>query len=131
MSAELIKKYYDYFNEQNFQGMLSLLSSDITHEVNESDPQVGIEAFTAFMKVMDTHYNEKVTDLCLFEAKDSSRVAAEFFIDGIYKKTAEGLPPAGNQRYRLRVGAFFEIKNQKITRVTNHYNLKQWIESVQ
>ncbi len=47
-----------------------------------------------------------------------------------YISTDEGLPPAKGQTYRLRVGAFFEIKDKQISRITNYYNLQDWIEQV-
>jgi hypothetical protein len=40
------------------------------------------------------------------------------------------LPEAKQQHYRLPVGAFFSIKNNKISRVTNYYNLQDWISQV-
>ncbi|MCC6138762.1 MAG: nuclear transport factor 2 family protein [Bdellovibrionaceae bacterium] len=130
MSVELIQKYYDKFNKGQFEEMLSLLSADVSHEVNEGEPQLGVDKFRAFMKIMDDHYTEQVTELAVFSSGASGRFAAEFYIEGVYKKSQEGLPAAKNQKYRLRVGAFFEVKNDKITRVTNYYNLNKWIALV-
>jgi len=130
MSAQLIQTYYDSFNKMDFNKMLSLLSADVVHEVNEGEPQIGVETFKKFMGVMDAHYSEQVKDLVVFTSSNPQRFAAEFFIDGVYKKTQEGLPPANNQKYYIKVGAFFEVKDNKITRVTNHYNLANWINVV-
>ena len=41
-----------------------------------------------------------------------------------------GLPPARGQRYVLPGGAFFEIEKGCITRVTNYYNLQDWVRQV-
>jgi steroid delta-isomerase-like uncharacterized protein len=60
-----------------------------------------------------------------------SRAAAEFLCRGIYRESAAGLPPAPGQRYELPVGCFFEIAAGKITRVTNYYNLNDWLRQVQ
>ncbi len=130
MSADLIQTYYDSFNKMDFKKMLSLLSDDVVHEVNEGEPQIGIEKFKKFMDVMDAHYSEQVKDLVIFSSSHPHRFAAEFYIDGVYKKTQEGLPQANNQKYYIKVGAFFEVKNNKIQRVTNHYNLANWIKVV-
>lgn len=130
MSVELIQKYYDNFNKAKFNDMLSLLADDVRHEVNEGEPQMGIEKFRAFMKVMDEHYSEQVVDLVVFSAGNAHRFSAEFYIDGVYKKSQAGLPEAKNQKYNLRVGAFFEVSEGKIKRVTNYYNLNKWIELV-
>jgi steroid delta-isomerase-like uncharacterized protein len=128
MSVELIQKYYDCFNKAKFNDMLSLLANDVVHEVNEGEPQVGVDKFRTFMKVMDEHYSEQIVDLAVFTSGAQNRFAAEFFIDGVYKKSHPGLPEGKNQKYHLRVGAFFEVFEGKIKRVTNYYNLNKWIK---
>ena len=44
--------------------------------------------------------------------------------------TDEGLPPADGQTYVLPGGAFFDIRDDRIARVTNYYNLQDWIRQV-
>lgn len=61
---------------------------------------------------------------------DGARAAAEFIVYGRYKETDGDLPPARGQSYVLPAGAFFEISDGKITRVTTRYNLKDWIAQV-
>ena len=56
--------------------------------------------------------------------------AAEFVVHGIYKKGEPGLPPAHGQSYILPAGAFLEVQQGKITRVTTYYNLPLWIQMV-
>jgi steroid delta-isomerase-like uncharacterized protein len=51
-------------------------------------------------------------------------------LKGTYLKTDEGLPPARGQQYTLRVGAFFELKDGRILRVSNHYNLQHWLRQI-
>lgn len=41
-----------------------------------------------------------------------------------------GLPEARGQTYRIRAGAFFEVQQGLIARVTTYYNLKAWIDLV-
>ena len=48
-----------------------------------------------------------------------------------YRVTDEGLPEAKGQRYVLPGGAFFDIRDGKIARVTNYYNLGDWIAQVE
>ena len=62
--------------------------------------------------------------------EDGTRASAEFYINGSYLKTDDGLPAATGQNYRIRVGAFFDLREGKIARVTNYYNLQKWIEAV-
>jgi steroid delta-isomerase-like uncharacterized protein len=49
---------------------------------------------------------------------------------GTYLEADEGLPPARKQTYELPGGAFFAIDEGLITRVTNYYNLQDWLEQV-
>ena len=79
---------------------------------------------------MDRSYREQVEDLVVFAGPDAGRAAAEFYIRGEYLKTDEGLPPATGQKYHLRVGAFFEVKDGKVSRVSNYYNLSAWMRMV-
>lgn len=132
MSAlDLVQAYYDAFNRQDWTGMLALLSPDVRHDVNQGDAQIGTAAFEKFLAHMDECYAEQVQDLVLMGENSGTRVAAEFNINGVYKKTDGTLPAAKGQAYLLPVGAFFSIENGKISRVSNHYNLRDWIQMVQ
>jgi steroid delta-isomerase-like uncharacterized protein len=51
-------------------------------------------------------------------------------VHGEYHGTDEGLPPATGQKYVLPGGAFFDIHDDRIARVTNYYNLQDWIAQV-
>ena len=43
---------------------------------------------------------------------------------------SHSLPPAKGQTYRLTAGAFFEVKNGKVARISNFYNLQDWLKQV-
>ena len=129
-ALEIVQQYYTYFNQQNWQGMLSLISPDIRHEANQGDVRIGIEKFTEFLQHMDTSYEETLTDLVFLSEPTNTRVAAEFVVNGVYKQGEEGLPEAHGQKYVLPAGAFLEVKEGKITRVTTYYNLPLWIKLV-
>lgn len=129
-TLELVKKYYDCFNAKDFEGQLSLLTDNVVHDINQGERQTGKEAFRKFLGVMDTNYDEFLDNMVIMASEDGKRASAEFICNGTYKVTAEGLPAAHGQKYRLPVGAFFEIENGKIARVTNYYNLEDWINQV-
>lgn len=129
-SEELIRRYYEAFNAQDWEGLLALLADDVRHDINEGTPEIGKDAFRAFLQVMDEHYDETVMNLVVMSSADGTRLAAEFGIEGRYKKTQAGLPEAQGQSYRLPVGAFFEVHDGRIGRVTTYYNLRAWIAQV-
>lgn len=126
----IVQQYYEYFNQKNWEGMLSLLHPEIRHESNQGEVRIGIENFTNFLQKMDECYDEKLTEMVFFTESSNQRVAVEFVVNGIYKKADDDLPPAYGQTYVLPAAAFLEVKDQKISRVTTYYNLPLWIELV-
>lgn len=129
-TATLIRHYYDVFNGGDREALLSLLDEKVQHDINQGATEVGLPAFKAFLQRMDRCYREQVEELEVLASESGDRAAAEFFIKGTYLSTDEGLPPATGQKYRLRVGAFFEIRQEKISRVTNYYNLEEWLRLI-
>jgi steroid delta-isomerase-like uncharacterized protein len=129
-ATSLLQNYYATFNAGERADFLALLTENVTHDINQGGTESGKESFRAFLVRMDRCYREQVCDLVVFANEDGSRGAAEFFIEGEYLATDEGLPPANGQRYRLRVGAFFELQDGRVSRVTNYYNLEEWLRQI-
>ena len=127
--AELVSHYYDLFNSADWDGMCALLADDVAHDLNQGGRQVGRDAFRAFLARMERSYREKLRDVVVMSGP-GGRVAAEYVVDGEYLATDEGLPPARGQRYSLPGGAFFEVAGGRIRRVTNYYNLQDWLRQV-
>lgn len=130
-TLDLIQRYYAAFNRGDRETMLALLSEGVVHDLNQGARETGREAFRAFMQRMDRCYAERLADIALMVSADGRRAAAEYVVHGEYKADDEGLPPARGQRYVLPGGAFFDIENGYIARVTNYYNLQGWIAQVE
>ena len=126
----LIRRYYDTFNTGDEAGFLALLAEDVVHDINQGGREVGREPFARFLSRMNRCYRERVEDLVVLTEPSGTRAAAEFTVHGTYLETDEGLPPARGQRYVLAAGAFFELRDGKVARVSNHYNLPEWIRRV-
>jgi steroid delta-isomerase-like uncharacterized protein len=129
-SLQIVQQYYEYFNQKNWQGMLSLLHTEVRHESNQSDVRIGIDKFNDFLKKMDECYEEQLTDMVFFTESSNQIIAAEFTVNGIYKKADDDLPPAHHQSYVLPAAAFLALKEGKVSRVTTYYNLTLWLELV-
>lgn len=129
-AVEIVAEYYQAFNDKNWEKMLSLVDDNIQHDSNQGETRMGMELFKKFVDKMDVAYDEKLTDMIIMGESTDTRVAAEFVVNGIYKEAEEGLPAARGQKYVLPAGAFLEVKNGKITRVTTYYNLELWIQLV-
>jgi steroid delta-isomerase-like uncharacterized protein len=126
----LIRDYYSAFNAGDVDGFLNLLTDDVVHDINQGGREKGKKTFAAFLAQMNRCYEEQIVDLVVMTSEDGSRAASEFLVLGKYLKADEGLPPATGQTYRLPAGAFFEVKSGKIARISNTYNLEDWLSQV-
>jgi steroid delta-isomerase-like uncharacterized protein len=130
VSQALIQNYYAAFNAGNMDSFLELLTDDVVHDINQGQRETGKDAFRAFMDRMNRNYREQLVDMVIMTSEDGQRAAAEFVVLGEYLVTDEGLPEAKGQKYRLPAGAFFDIRDDKVARITNYYNLEDWIAQV-
>jgi len=129
-AVQLIQRYYAAFNAGDMNAFLALLTDDVAHDINQGKRETGKAAFGKFMQHMNRSYREQLIDIVVMASDDGTRAAAEFIVLGKYLVTDEGLPEAAGQTYRLPAGAFFDIRDGKVARVTNYYNLNDWIAQV-
>ncbi len=129
-ATELVQAYYAAFNAGDMPAFLDLLAEDVVHDINQGERQVGKATFAAFMDKMNRCYRERLADIVVMQNAAGDRAAAEFVVHGEYLADDEGLPPANGQTYVLPAGAFFEIKNGKVARISNYYNLSDWVAQV-
>ena len=129
-----IRAYYAAFNAGDTEAFLALLTEDVIHDISQGGREIGREAFRRFMGHMDRCYKETLTDLVVMTSPDGRRAAAEFVVHGTYLATDPGVPagtaPARGQTYSLPAGAFFDLRDGKVARISNHYNLGDWIAQV-
>ena len=129
-TERLIRAYYAAFDGGDREAMLALLADDVVHDVNQGPRETGKSAFRAFLAKMDRCYRESIRDLAVMVDASGRRAAAEFTVEGAYLATDPGLPEAKGQRYSLPAGAFLEVAEGRIRRVTTYYNLPDWIRQV-
>lgn len=126
----LITRYYDAFNAGDNATMLDCLADDVAHDINQGTRQSGRDVFRDFLAHMDRCYTEQLADIVIMASTDGTRAAAEFVVHGTYKATDDGLPQANGQVYVLPAGAFFDLRNGQIARVSVYYNLAEWLRQV-
>ncbi len=126
----LIESYYAAFNVGAMDTFFSLLTDDVIHDTNQGSREIGKQPFKAFMERMNRNYKEQLVEMVVMSNDEGTRASAEFVVLGEYLVTDEGLPEASGQKYRLPAGAFFDIRDGKVARVTNYYNLEDWIKQV-
>lgn len=127
--TELVSAYYAAFNRGDWDAMCAFLADDVVHDLNQGAREVGRATFRAFLARMERSYREELRDIVVL-AGPPGRVGAEYVVHGAYLHTDEGLPPATGQTYVLPGGAFFTVRGGQIARVTNYYNLQDWLRQV-
>ena len=130
-AMRLVGNYYAAFNTGDMTAFLALLADDVVHDINQGTRETGKTAFAAFMQRMNGAYRERLADISILASDDGTRASAEFVVHGEYLRSDEGLPPARGQRYVLPAGAFFELRAGRIARITNYYNLQDWVAQVE
>jgi steroid delta-isomerase-like uncharacterized protein len=129
-TCTLIENYYAAFNRGDWNAMLELLAEDVVHDLNQGPREHGRDAFRVFLARMQRCYSEQLRDITVMSSGNGVRAAAEYVVHGVYNADDEGLPPAHGQRYVLPGGAFFDVRDGRIARVTNYYNVQDWLEQV-
>jgi steroid delta-isomerase-like uncharacterized protein len=129
-APDVIRDYYARFNAGDRERFFALMTDDIVHDINQGGRETGKDAFRVFMRRMDRCYREQISDIVVMANDTGERAAAEFIVSGTYLASDEGLPPASGQTYRLPCGAFFTLRGGQVARVTNFYNLQDWLRQV-
>ncbi|MDO5605069.1 MAG: ketosteroid isomerase-related protein [Paracoccus sp. (in: a-proteobacteria)] len=129
-TKDLISAYYRAFNEGDTARMLDFLDDEVEHYVNQGQVRRGKDLFAQFNTQMSDFYRETLTDIVVFTNESDDRAAAEFTVNGTYLETDPGMPEARGQSYCLPAGAFFTIRDGRISRVVTYYNLADWAAQV-
>lgn len=129
-TESLIARYYAAFNAGDTGAMLGCVTEDVEHRVNEGGVRRGRALFAEFCAHMGVSYRETLVEIQVFASADGTRAAAEFVVHGTYLQTDPGLPAARGQAYVLPAGAFFDIRDGRIARITTFYNLADWVRQV-
>lgn len=129
-TEKLIRTYYDAFNRGDMDTFVGCLTENVAHDVNQGGRETGKAKFRGFMQRMNKNYKERLTNIKIVASANGKHAAAEFVVNGTYLATDTGLPKAKGQKYKLPGGAFFDIKRGKIARITNYYNLQDWLKQI-
>ena len=128
---EILRAYYAAFNAKDWEGMFACVHEDVAHYPNQGSLRTGKAAFREFVLHNAAAYDEQLTDVVLFASEGGApRAASEFVVNGTYLEADPGFPAAHRQKYTLPGGAFFEMKDGLIARISNYYNLEDWLEQV-
>jgi len=129
-AVAVLNDYYAAFNRGEWSAFLDLMTDDVIHDINQGGREQGRDAFRTFMDRMNRCYAEQIEDNVVMADASGTCAAVEFTVVGQYLNTDAGLPEASGQRYRLPGGAFFELRDGQVARVSNYYNLQDWLRQV-
>ncbi|BCT92199.1 hypothetical protein LYSHEL_12230 [Lysobacter helvus] len=125
-----LRAYYEALNRHDPAGAVAMLAEDVVHELNQGPREVGKAAFREFLQRMEYCYLEQLVDIRLLASADGTHAAAEYTVVGEYIADDIGMPPANSQRYRMPGAAFFALRDGRIQRVSDHYNLQEWFSQI-
>ena len=125
-----VRAYYEALNRHDPDGAVALLTEDVVHELNQGPREVGKAAFREFLQRMEYCYDERLHDIFILCSPDGTRAAAEYMVEGEYTADDIGMPPSRGQKYRMPGAAFFALRDGRIQRVSDHYNLQEWFSQV-
>lgn len=130
LAHELLTRYFNALNERDSRACLALLSDDVLLDINQGPREQGLPAFAEYLQRMQRCYRESLDNLQILTEPSGRRAACEFTLSGEYLASDDGLPDACGQAYQLSAAAFFEIRDGKIARVSQHFNLPDWLAQV-
>lgn len=127
---DLLHRYFNTLNDRDVRACLALVSDDLILEPNQGFAEHGRAAFADYLERHMQCYRETLEQLVILTDPQGAHAACEYHVAGEYLATDDGLPEACGQRYALRVGAFFEIREGLISRISLHFNLPDWLAQV-
>lgn len=127
----LIRRYFEALEAGDVDGVLACVTENMAHDINQGgERRIGKHRFHAYLARSAHHYKEAYAALTILMNEDGTRAAAEYNVTGTYLQTEDGLPPAHGQTYALPAATFFVIEAGLISRVTQYYNLTDWITQI-
>lgn len=121
-SKRIIENLYNYFNKSDLDKMFSLVSENVSQEINNNGVKMGKEEIIKYQKYSREHYKEQVSNLVYMISDDGRYVSVKFVVNGKYLKTDESKIPATGQTFVLDVFNYFEIRNNQIVDVKCFYD---------
>jgi steroid delta-isomerase-like uncharacterized protein len=129
-TESIVKAYLDAANRDDSAAILAMMHEDVAFDVNQSMRQIGLDNLRLLLATKSAHCKEQLADAVIFSSEDGSRGAAEFTWKGTYIATIEGFPQANGQRFSMQAGLFFEVEDGKITRITSHRDMREWVRQI-
>ncbi|HZX52897.1 MAG TPA: cytosolic protein [Pseudomonas sp.] len=99
-------------------------------DINQGPREQGVQAFADYPERTQRCYRESIDNLQILTAPSGQRAACEYSLSGEYLSTDDGLPDACGQSYQLTAASFFAIHDGKICRVSQPFNLPEWLAQV-
>ncbi|MEK8081446.1 cytosolic protein [Pseudomonas sp. XK-1] len=99
-------------------------------DINQGPREQGVQAFADYPERTQRCYRESIDNLQILTAPSGQRAACEYSLSGEYLSTDDGLPDACGRSYQLTAASFFAIHDGKICRVSQPFNLPEWLAQV-
>ncbi|EFO31850.1 putative cytoplasmic protein [Roseibium sp. TrichSKD4] len=121
----LLNTFFAAFNAGDTAQLSQLVTDDVVLDINQEQRRVGRDAFLAFNALMRQSFKERVCSLRIHVSEDGMRAGAEYKVSGscAFNLGENGAwSSSAQERYLLSVGSFFELRGNRIARMTAYYN---------
>ena len=127
---DLLQGYFNALNERDIRACLALVCDELILQPNQGLTEQGRDAFAGFLERQLHCYREVLEPQVILADPQGRHAACEYLVSGEYLATDDGLPEAYGQHYAMRVGAFFDIHDGLISRISLHFNLPDWLAQI-
>jgi steroid delta-isomerase-like uncharacterized protein len=118
----LVARFFSSLAVRDIAGTMDCLSEDIIHDTPYGKREIGWEPFERYIIHRMRCYRTEYDGLVILSDSSGLRAAAEFVLKAEYIDDDELLgsdgPSASGQRVSLQAGMFFEVDENRITRLS-------------
>ena len=129
-NQKIVNDYYKAYNNQDVEGQVELMSSNFEHFTNSGKIEKGVEAYRKYAKAVYSDVKEEVYQTHFLIGQDPSHIAVQSRAKGEYLKIDKANPKNPLKKYDIPFAEFFEIQDEKITKLSTYYNELEWKNQV-
>jgi steroid delta-isomerase-like uncharacterized protein len=126
---QVVSSFYDAYARRDIEAMMSHVSDDIVEDLSGIGLVTGAEQEREFLTGVLAAFPDLATEVTRMLACGDV-VAAEWRRHGTFSGAPwRGLPASGKP-FAFRGGAFLEVHDQKITRITGYYDTAEFARQI-
>lgn len=130
----LITGFFNSLEVRDIAGALARVGEDVVHDTFYGEREIGWESFERYLIHRSRCYRTEYDALVVMSDPSGHRAAAEFVLKVQYLVDDDRLgpdaPQAADQQMAVAAGVFFEVDDERITRVSATFDSKAALEQL-